>query len=441
VRRLIIMGAGGRDFHNFNVVYREDPSVEVVAFTATQIPGIAGRVYPSSLAGPRYPDGIPVLAEDELPALVRRHSVDEVVFAYSDVAHEELMHRASRVLAAGADFTLLGPDSTMLKSNKPVVAVCAVRTGAGKSPTSRRVGQILRDAGLRVALIRHPMPYHDLAAIRVQRFETMADIDRSNPTMEEREEYERVVEAGLVMYAGVDYAAILEVAQAEAEVIVWDGGNNDFSFIRPDLLIVVLDPLRSGEALAYRPGEANLLMADVVLVNKIDSSSAEQLRELMADVAVANPTAVVVRAASPVSLAVGPPVTGQTVLVVEDGPTITHGGMPSGAGTVAAQRAGARIQVDPRPWAVGSIAETFRRYPHIGPVLPAIGYSPEQLHELEATIDAVECDLVVAGTPVDLARLIQCRHPIRQTSYELQETGEPTLEEVLAPIITRARAA
>jgi len=429
------MGAGGRDFHNFNVVYRRDANVEVVAFTATQIPGIAGRVYPASLAGPRYPDGIPVLDEDALPALVRRQSVDEVVFAYSDVPHEQVMHRASRVLAAGADFTLLGPRSTMLQSSKPVVAVCAVRTGAGKSPTSRRVGQVLRDAGLRVALVRHPMPYHDLEAMRVQRFASIADIDRSDPTIEEREEYERVVDAGLVMYAGVDYAAILEAVEAEADAIIWDGGNNDFSFIRPDLLIVVLDPLRSGQALAYHPGETNLLMADVVLVNKVNSASAEQLRQLMADVAIANPAAVVVRAASPVSLADGPSLVGKTVLVVEDGPTITHGGMPSGAGTVAAQHGGARVQVDPRRWAVGSIADTLRRYPHIGPVLPAMGYSAQQLHELEATFDAVDCDVVVAGTPVDLARLIRCRHPIRQASYELQVLGEPTIEQVLAPII------
>jgi predicted GTPase len=377
VRRLIIMGAGGRDFHNFNVVYREDPNVEVVAFTATQIPGIADRVYPASLAGPRYPDGIPVLDEEELPALVRRQSVDEVVFAYSDVCHEHVMHCASRALAAGADFTLLGSGSTMLQSSKPVVAVCAVRTGAGKSPTSRRVGQILRTAGLGVALIRHPMPYHDLEAMRVQRFASMGDIDRSNPTIEEREEYERVVQAGLVMYAAVDYRAILEAAEAEADAIIWDGGNNDFSFIRPDLLIVVLDPLRSGQLRAYHPGETNLLMADVVLVNKVNSASAEQLRELMATVAATNPRAVVIRAASRVSLADGPSLAGKAVLVVEDGPTITHGGMPSGAGTVAAQQGGARIQVDPRRWAVGSIAETLRRYPHIGPVLPAMGYSAQ----------------------------------------------------------------
>jgi predicted GTPase len=436
----MIMGAGGRDFHNFNVVYREDPNVKVVAFTATQIPGIANRVYPASLAGPRYSDGIPVVPEEDLDELIGRLEVDEVVFAYSDVSHELVMHMASRVLAAGADFRLLGPASTMLASSRPVVAVCAVRTGAGKSQTSRRVGQLLREAGLRVALIRHPMPYHDLEAIRVQRFETIADIDRSHPTLEEREEYERVVAAGLVMYAGVDYAAILKAAEAEADVIVWDGGNNDFSFIRPDVLLVVVDPLRSGQELAYHPGETNLRMADVVLVNKVDSASAEQVRAVMADVDAVNPGAIVIRAASPVSLDEGPSLAGKAVLVVEDGPTITHGGMPYGAGTVAAQQGGTRVQVDPRRWAVGSIAQTFDRFPHIGPVLPAMGYSAEQLQELEATINAVDCDVVVAGTPVDLARLIHCRHPIRQAAYELQEIGEPTIEQALAPIIARARS-
>jgi len=440
VRRVMIMGAGGRDFHNFNVVYREDPDVEVVAFTAAQIPGIADRVYPALLAGPRYPDGIPVLPEEDLDELIGRLAVDEVVFAYSDVSHQHVMHTASRVLAAGADFTLLGPAATMLESSRSVVAVCAVRTGAGKSQTSRRVGQVLRDARLRVALIRHPMPYHDLEAIRVQRFETIADIDRSNPTIEEREEYERVVAAGLVMYAGVDYAAILKAAEAEADAIVWDGGNNDFSFIRPDVLIVVVDPLRSGQELAYHPGETNLRMADVVLVNKVHSASAEQLRTVMDDIHAVNPGAVIVRAGSAVSLDEGPSLAGKAVLVVEDGPTITHGGMPFGAGTVAAQQDGTRVQVDPRKWAVGSIAQTFDRYRHIGPVLPAMGYSTEQLQELEATINAADCDVVVAGTPIDLARLIHCRHPIRQAIYELDELGEPTIEQALAPMIARAQS-
>jgi len=433
------MGAGGRDFHDFNVVFRDDPNTTVVAFTATQVPEIADRVYPTSLAGPRYPNGIPVRPEQELAELIRRHSVDEVVFAYSDVSHERVMHLASRVLAAGANFTLLGPGSTMLASTKPVVAVCAVRTGAGKSQTSRRAGQVLREAGLKVTIVRHPMPYHDLEAMRVQRFASIEDIDRSHPTIEEREEYERAVAEGFVMYAGVDYGAILGGAQADVDVIVWDGGNNDFPFIRPDLLIVVVDPLRSGEALAYHPGETNLVMADVVLVNKLNSASADQIRELMADVTAANPDAAVIRAASEVSLKAGPPVAGKAVLVIEDGPTITHGGMASGAGTVAAQQEGARVQVDPRRWAVGSIADTFRQYPHIGPVLPAMGYSDRQLRELADTIDAVDCDLVIAGTPVDLPRLIRCRHPIRQASYELRDLGEPTIEQVLAPIIASHR--
>ena len=441
MRRVIIMGAGGRDFHNFNVVYRGNPDSTVVAFTATQIPGIEDRVYPPSLAGPTYPQGIPVRPESELVELIESDEVDEVVFAYSDVPHEYVMHEASRVLAAGADFTLLGPRSTMLRSRKPVVAVCAVRTGSGKSQTSRRVGEVLHEAGLKAALIRHPMPYGDLEAMRVQRFATLADIDRSDPTIEEREEYERAVADGLVVYAGVDYAAILEQAEAEADVILWDGGNNDFSFYRPDLTIVVVDPLRPGHALTHHPGETNLLLADVVLINKVDSASAEQLDQVMSDVTRANPDAAVIRAASPVSLGEGPPLEGRRVLVVEDGPTITHGGMPFGAGTVAAERAGARAQVDPRPSAVGTLAETYRKYPHIGAVLPAMGYSAEQLADLEATINAVECDVVVAGTPVDLARLIDSSHPIRQVSYELEELGEPTVAQVLAPVIAMARGA
>ena len=439
MHRVIIMGAGGRDFHNFNVVYRNDPDTTVVAFTATQIPGIADRLYPPSLAGPRYPHGIPVRPENELSELIRHHSVDEVVFAYSDVSHLDVMHRAEAVLAAGADFTLLGPGSTMLSADRPVIAVCSVRTGAGKSQTSRRVGQLLREAGLKVAVVRHPMPYHDLEAMRVQRFESIADIDRSHPTLEEREEYEGAIAAGLVVYAGVDYEAILELVQTETDALIWDGGNNDFPFIRPDLLIVVVDPLRAGQELAYHPGETNLLMADVVLVNKLNSASAEQIRVLMADITAANPNAVVVRAESTVSLEDGPPLAGKAVLVVEDGPTITHGGMPCGAGTVAAQQAGARVQVDPRPWAVGSIAETFRSYPHIGSVLPAMGYTDQQLHELQETVNAADCDAVIAGTPVDLARLISCRHPIRQVTYELRELGEPTIAELLEPIIAAHR--
>jgi predicted GTPase len=440
MRKVIVMGAGGRDFHNFNVACRDDPDVEVVAFTAAQIPGIDDRRYPAALAGPRYPDGIPIRPEAELTALIREAAVDEVVLAYSDLSHEEVMHKASIALAAGADFTLLGPKSTMLPSTKPVVAVCAVRTGSGKSQTSRAVGKLLLDAGLKVALVRHPMPYGDLEAMRVQRFATLEDIDASDPTIEEREEYEAPVELGMVMYAGVDYAAILEQAEAEADVIVWDGGNNDFPFFRPNLLIVVVDPLRAGHELRYHPGEANLRMADVAVVNKIDSASLDQIERVLADIAAVNPMMTVIKATSPVELDEGPSLVGKAVLVVEDGPTITHGGLPFGAGTVAAQAAGTPMRVDPRPYAVGSIAGVYEQYPHIGAVLPAMGYSDEQLQELEETINAADCDVVVTGTPIDLGRLIESRHPIRHATYELHELGEPSLETVLAPLVAQAKS-
>jgi len=438
VRRVIVMGAGGRDFHDFNVVFRDDPGTRVVAFTAAQIPGIAGRRYPPSLAGPFYPEGIEIHEEAELADLIRDEQVDEVVLAYSDLSHAEVMHKASTVLAAGADFRLLGPNRTMLRSTKPVVAVCAVRTGSGKSQTSRHVGRVLREAGLRVVLVRHPMPYGDLERMRVQRFASIADVDATHPTIEEREEYEASVEAGLVVYAGVDYAEILERAEGEADVIVWDGGNNDLPFFRPDLSIVVVDPLRAGHELAYHPGETNLRTADVVVVNKIDSADPAQVERVLADVASINPAASIVKARSPVTLEHGPSLVGAAVLVVEDEPTITHGGMPFGAGLVAAQRGGAGAIVDPRPYAVGSIAETYGRYPHIGSVLPAMGYSNEQLRELEQTIDAVDCDVVVSATPVDLTRLIDCRHPVRHAGYELEEVGRPTLAELLAEIVGRA---
>ena len=440
MRKVIIMGAGGRDFHDFNVVYRDDPDTEVVAFTAAQIPGIDDRRYPAALAGPLYPNGIPIRSESELTELVAAEGIDEVVLAYSDLSHEDVMHKASIALAAGADFRLLGPDSTMLGSSKPVVAVCAVRTGSGKSQTSRRVGQILLDAGLKVALVRHPMPYGDLEAMRVQRFATLADIDASHPTVEEREEYELPVELGMVMYAGVDYEAILRQAEEEADVIVWDGGNNDFSFFRPDLTIVVVDPLRAGHELRYHPGETNLRLADVAVVNKIDSASLDQIERVLADIAAVNPSMTVIKATSPVELDEGPSLVGKAVLVVEDGPTITHGGLPFGAGTVAAQAAGAPMRIDPRPYAVGSIAGVYEQYPHIGAVLPAMGYSDEQLRELEETINAAECDVVVTGTPIDLGRLIRSRHPIRHATYELRELGEPSLETVLAPIVAKAES-
>jgi predicted GTPase len=439
MRAIVIMGAGGRDFHNFNTVFRDDPEARVLAFTAAQIPGIADRTYPPSLAGAFYPQGIPILPEEDLRAIVREHGVDEVVLAYSDLSHEEVMHKASLVLATGADFRLLGPRATMLPSSKPVVAVCAVRTGAGKSQTSRRVGRLLLDAGLRVALVRHPMPYGDLEAMRVQRFASLADIDATNPTIEEREEYEEPVRQGMVMYAGVDYRAILEQAQAEADVVVWDGGNNDFPFYTPDLLITVADPLRAGHELRYHPGETNLRMADVVVVNKVDSAEPDAVAAVVASVARVNPSAAVVRAASPVVLTPGPSLAGARVLVVEDGPTLTHGGMPFGAGTVAARQAGATDLVDPRPYAVGSIAEVFRAYPTIGRVLPAMGYGQRQVEELRATIDAADCDVVVASTPIDFGRVVQTRHPVRQARYELREIGSPTLAEVLDPLVQRAR--
>jgi predicted GTPase len=440
MRKVIIMGAGGRDFHDFNVVFRDDPSSRVVAFTAAQIPGIDDRRYPASLAGPLYPDGIPIVPESELEELIRREEVDEVVLAYSDLSHQAVMHKASTALAAGADFRLLGPDATMLKSTKPVVAVCAVRTGSGKSQTSRRVGQILLEAGLKVALVRHPMPYGDLEKMRVQRFASLADIDASKPTVEEREEYEAPVELGMVMYAGVDYAEILARAQEEADVIVWDGGNNDFPFFRPDLLITVVDPLRAGHELKYHPGETNLRLADVVVVNKIDSADVRSLERVLADVAAVNPRARVVRAYSPVTLDDGPSLLGAAALVIEDGPTVTHGGMAFGAGTVAAQHAAVGMQIDPRPYAEGSIADVFAENPHLGNVLPAMGYSPEQLRELEATIEKADCDVVITGTPIDLGRLITTRHPIRHARYELQEIPPPSLADVLEPIVQRVRA-
>ncbi len=439
MRKLIIVGAGGRDFHNYNVRYRNEVQTEVVAFTAAQIPGIDDRVYPPPLAGARYPLGIPIRPEEELTELIRRHHVDEVVLAYSDLSHEDVMHKASTALAAGASFTLLGPKETMLPSRKPVVAVTAVRTGCGKSQTSRRVGQILLDSGYKVALVRHPMPYGDLEKMRVQRFATLEDIDRSHPTIEEREEYEAPVRMGMVMYAGVDYEAILHRAEEEADVIVWDGGNNDFSFFVPDISLTVVDPLRPGHELKYHPGETNLRMADVVVVNKIDAADAESVGRVVANIEGVNPRARIVRAGSPVVLEHGPSLVGSRVLVVDDGPTLTQGGMPFGAGTVAARQGGALELVDPRPFAVGSIAAVLDRYPHLHS-LPAMGYSPDQLAELETTINASGCDVVVTGTPIDLGRLIHSEVPIRHARYELREIGEPTLADVLAPLGARVAA-
>jgi predicted GTPase len=438
MRRVVIMGAGGRDFHDFNVVYRDDPETRVVAFTAAQIPGIDERTYPAALAGPSYPDGIPIRPEELLTELIREFDVDEVVLAYSDLKHEAVMHKASTVLAAGADFRLLGPDATCLRSSRPVVAVCATRTGCGKSQTSRKIGRALLDAGLEVALVRHPMPYGDLEAMRVQRFASIADVDASHPTVEEREEYEEPVRMGMVVYAGVDYEAILRAAEDGADVVIWDGGNNDFPFFAPDLLVVVADPLRPGHELLYHPGETNLRMADVVVINKVDSAEAHNIQRVVASVEAVKPAATLVFAKSPPTLDPGPDLAGKLVLVVDDGPTLTHGEMPFGAGLVAARNAGAARIVDPGPCAVGSLKEVFAKWPQLQSVVPAMGYSDAQLHELEETINAADCDVVVSGTPIDLSRLITSRHPIRRVRYELEEVGTPTLSEVLEPIVTQA---
>jgi predicted GTPase len=435
--RTLIMGAAGRDFHNFNVVYRDDPRYEVVGFTAAQIPDIADRRYPSDLAGPLYPEGLPIFEEQELAPLIGRLDVRQVVFSYSDVSYVYVMHRAAVVNAAGADFVLLGPDATMLESRKPVIAVCAVRTGAGKSQTTRRIARLLRDRGFRVGVVRHPMPYGDLVRQRVQRFATLADMEREHCTIEEIEEYEPHIASGSVVYAGVDYAAILSDVEADADVIVWDGGNNDLPFYRPDLHVVVADPLRLGNELTYYPGEANLRMADVAVINKIDSADLQATEELRAHIRVANPRAVIVEAASPVIADRPELVAGRKVLVVEDGPTVTHGEMRFGAGMVIARKLGARDIIDPRPFAVGSLEETFHTYPAIGPLLPAMGYSEQQIRDLEATIDRVPCDVVVVGTPIDLSRLVRIRQPVVRARYELQEIGQPDLAQVLAGFLGR----
>jgi predicted GTPase len=440
LRRIVIMGAGGRDFHDFNTAFRADESTEVVAFTAAQIPGIADRVYPPSLAGPQYPNGIPIVGEERLPELIAERGVDEVVLAYSDLSHVDVMHKASLVLSCGADFRLIGPKASMIRSRKPVVAVCAVRTGSGKSQTSRRVARILLDAGLSVAQVRHPMPYGDLERMRVQRFATLADIDASQPTVEEREEYEEPVRAGIVMYAGVDYGDILRQAEDEADVIIWDGGNNDFPFYTPDVMITVVDPLRPGHELTYHPGETNLRMADIVVLNKVDTADPVAVEQVEANIKAVNPDAIVVRAESPVTLSPGPSLEGQRVLIIDDGPTITHGGMPFGAGTVAARQAGATHFVDPRPYAVGSIADTYAKYPDIGAVLPAMGYGDAQLRDLGETIRAAECDAVIIGTPMDLGRLVDLGHPARRVTYEMREVGAPTMADALAPHLSSWRS-
>jgi predicted GTPase len=431
--RVLIAGAAGRDFHTFNVLYRHRLDVDVAAFTATQIPNIDRRVYPPELAGPRYPEGIAILPESELETLVREHEIDEVVFAYSDVAHEHVMHVASRALAAGASFRLLAPAQTMLASTKPVVAVCAVRTGSGKSQTTRHVARLLREAGKRVAVLRHPMPYGDLTTQAVQRFERYADLDMAECTIEEREEYEPHLAEGNVVFAGIDYAAILHLAEREADVIVWDGGNNDTPFVRPTVHVVVVDPHRAGHELRYHPGETNLRLADVCVVNKVDTAPPEGVDAVVSSIRTHNARAQVVLAASPIEIEEnGVRIAGKRVLAVEDGPTLTHGEMSYGAAVLAARAHGAAALVDPRPFAVGSIADALATYPHVGAVLPAMGYGRRQMEDLRETIARSDADVVLIGTPIDLRRLIELDKPALRVAYRLEEIGEPTLADVLA---------
>jgi len=431
MRRVIILGAAGRDFHNFNVFFRDNPHYEVVAFTATQIPDIEGRRYPPELAGPRYPDGIPIEPEEKLEELIQEHDADVCVFAYSDVSHQHVMERASRAMAAGASFLLLGPKDTMLESQKPVISITAVRTGCGKSPTTRRVTDILKGLGQKVVVVRHPMPYGDLTKQIVQRFASFDDLDKSNCTIEEREEYEPHLRRGNVVYAGVDYEKILRAAEQEADVIVWDGGNNDFPFFKPDLAIVVADPHRPGHELTYFPGFVNLLMADVVVVNKVDTADPQNVETVKENVKRHNPRAVVIEAASPITVENPDAIKGKRVLVIEDGPTLTHGGMAYGAGALAARKYGARELIDPRPFAVDSIKETFQQYPHLERVLPAMGYGAEQIRNLEETIQRSNAEAVVIATPVDLTRLIEFKVPTARVVYELEERGPVTLEAVI----------
>jgi predicted GTPase len=433
MRKVVIAGAAGRDFHNFNVVFRGKEDVRVVAFTATQIPDIEGRIYPPALAGPGYPDGIPIVPEEDLEEVVRGEEIDEVVFAYSDVTHEHVMHVGSRALAVGADYVLLGPRSTELHSRKPVVAICAVRTGSGKSQTTRYVASVLRRAGKRVAVLRHPMPYGDLRKQAVQRFERYEDLDAADATIEEREEYEPHIAEGNIVFAGIDYGAILEQAEEEADVVVWDGGNNDTPFIHPDLHIVVVDPHRPGHELRYHPGEQNLRMADVYVVNKTDTAPPAGVEAVIDSIRAINPEARIVRAASPFMVEEDThEIAGKRVLAIEDGPTLTHGEMSYGAAVLAAKQSGAAELVDPRPFAVGSIKETFAKYPHVTELLPAMGYGRRQMEELRETIARSDADLVLIGTPIDLRRVIELDKPALRVTYRLQELGQPTIEELLA---------
>lgn len=429
--RVIIMGAAGRDFHNFNVYFRQNTQYEVVAFTAAQIPNIEGRLYPPELAGSLYPKGIKIYSEEELPELIKNYDVDQVILAYTDLSHLTVMNKASLVLACGADFRLMGPKTTMLESRLPVISICAVRTGSGKSQTTRKVCDILRKKGLKVVVVRHPMPYGDLKNQACERFATYEDLDRYNTTIEEREEYEPHIDRGNIVYAGVDYEKILREAEKEADVIVWDGGNNDFPFFKSDLQIVIVDPHRPGHEVSYYPGETNARMANIIIINKIDSAKPDHVEQTLGNVKKLNPKATIIKAVSPITAENPELIRDKRVLVVEDGPTLTHGGMSYGAGIVAARKYAAKEIVDPRPYALGSIRNVFERYPGIGSLLPAMGYSQKQINELKETIEAVDCDSVIIGTPIDLSRLLKISKPTVRINYELQEIGKPDLEEIL----------
>jgi predicted GTPase len=429
--KVLIMGAAGRDFHNFNVFFRDNPDYEVVAFTATQIPFIEDRKYPSELSGKLYPQGVPIYPEEELFDLIEKEKVEQVILAYSDLSHHTVMHKASEILAVGADFRLMGANTTMIKSSKPVVSVCAVRTGCGKSQTSRKVADILSNMGKKVVAIRHPMPYGDLVAQRVQRYATLDDLEKYKCTIEEMEEYEPYVVRGMIIYAGVDYEAILREAEKEADIILWDGGNNDLPFYHPNLEIVVADPHRPNHEIGYYPGESNFRRADVIVINKLDSADSEKVAIVRGHIQQENPDAIVIDAASPLYLENPEQIRGKRVLAIEDGPTLTHGEMKYGAGVVAAKKYGAKELVDPRPFAVGTIADAFKKYPGIGILLPALGYSDQQIKDLQDTIDKVDCDVIVIGTPIDLRRIVKLKKPALRVRYELQEIGKPDLEDVL----------
>jgi len=437
--KVVIMGAAGRDFHNFNVYFRNNSTYEVVAFTATQIPGIESRIYPPELSGPNYPKGIPIYPEEELPRLIREHNIDQVVFAYSDVSHEYVMHKASIALACGADFRLMGPKTTMLKAKVPVVSVGAVRTGSGKSQTSRQVAKILKNKGLRVVVIRHPMPYGDLRRQIWQRFASYEDLDKHECTIEEREEYEPHIDNGIIVYAGVDYEKILREAEKEADIIVWDGGNNDLPFYKPDLHIVVADPHRVGHEITYHPGEANLRMADVVIINKVDTADPKNVKQVKENIKMVNPKAVVLDASSPITIDKPELITGKRALVIEDGPTLTHGNMPYGAATIITHRLGASEIVNPKPYAIGSIKEAYKKYAHLGALLPALGYGEKQIAELKETIDHVPCDVVVIGTPIDLRRVMTINKPTARVKYELQVLGRVSFEQMLEEFLLRSK--